>query len=34
LEKAGADREAPVVASCCIVTFDAGGTVGSPDIHD
>jgi hypothetical protein len=34
LEKAGAEREAPAGASCCIVTFDAGGTVCSPDIHD
>jgi hypothetical protein len=26
--------EAPAAASCCIVTFDEGGTICSPDIHD
>lgn len=27
-------EEAPAGPSCCIVTFDEGGTVCSPDIHD
>jgi hypothetical protein len=34
LERAGTDRDVPAAASCCIVTFDAGGSVCSPDIHD
>ncbi|MGY4172658.1 hypothetical protein ACVIM8_006731 [Bradyrhizobium sp. USDA 4529] len=32
--EAAPPEEMPAAASCCIVTFDEGGTVCSPDIHD
>jgi hypothetical protein len=40
LERAHDEAETPstegpaAAGSCCIVTFDAGGSVCSPDIHD
>lgn len=34
LDQRATPEESPLASSCCVVTFDAGGSVCSPDIHD